>query len=135
MAERTRTVSWADPVESARAGTTLSGLEYMRAIAEGKFPAAPIALLMGFAVEEVEQGVFIRFIHRPLSRYVNSLLDHGFELLRMVEPAPIFTYTSPVGPTGVVTPVEVSMVRSMKSGGSNPIPYRTSFSSKAMPLG
>jgi SAM-dependent methyltransferase len=39
-------------------------------------------------VEEVEQGVFIRFIHRPLSRYLNSMLEHGFELLRMVEPAP-----------------------------------------------
>jgi ubiquinone/menaquinone biosynthesis C-methylase UbiE len=39
-------------------------------------------------VEEVEQGVFIRFIHRPLSRYVNSLLEHGFELQRMAEPAP-----------------------------------------------
>jgi SAM-dependent methyltransferase len=39
-------------------------------------------------VEEVEQGVFIRFIHRPLSRYLNSLLDRGFLLERMIEPAP-----------------------------------------------
>ena len=28
-------------------------------------------------IEEVEQGVFIRFVHRPLSRYVNALADHG----------------------------------------------------------
>jgi hypothetical protein len=39
-------------------------------------------------VEEVEQGVFIRFIHRPLSRYLNSMLDRGFVLERMIEPAP-----------------------------------------------
>jgi SAM-dependent methyltransferase len=45
-------------------------------------------LVEGESIEEVEQGVWIRFIHRPLSRYVNSMLDHGFELQRMVEPAP-----------------------------------------------
>ena len=39
-------------------------------------------------IEEVEKGVFIRFIHRPLSRYVNALADHGLLLERMDEPAP-----------------------------------------------
>jgi len=70
-------VSWADPVESARAGTTLSGLEYMRAIAEGKFPAAPIALLMGFAVEEVEQGRVV-FAVEPGEHHYNPIgVVHG----------------------------------------------------------
>ena len=45
-------------------------------------------LVEGESIEQVEQGVYIRFIHRPLSRYVNTMLDHGFELQRMVEPAP-----------------------------------------------
>jgi ubiquinone/menaquinone biosynthesis C-methylase UbiE len=40
------------------------------------------------SVEEVEKGVFIPFIHRPLSRYVNTLADHGLYVERMVEPAP-----------------------------------------------
>ncbi len=39
-------------------------------------------------VEEVEKDVFIPFIHRPLSRYVNALLDNGLVLERMEEPAP-----------------------------------------------
>src|SRR4051812_23992834 len=39
-------------------------------------------------VEQVEKGVFIRFLHRPLSRYVNALADRGLVLERMVEPAP-----------------------------------------------
>ena len=39
-------------------------------------------------VEEVELGVFIRFVHRPLSRYLNALIAAGFVLERMVEPAP-----------------------------------------------
>ncbi len=39
-------------------------------------------------IEEVEKGVFIPFIHRPLSRYINALADNGLMLERMVEPAP-----------------------------------------------
>ena len=39
-------------------------------------------------IEEVEKGVFIPFIHRPLSRYVNALADVGLTLRRMEEPAP-----------------------------------------------
>jgi len=39
-------------------------------------------------IEEVEKDVFIPFIHRPLSRYINALADHGLMLQRMEEPAP-----------------------------------------------
>jgi len=39
-------------------------------------------------VEEVEKDVFIPFIHRPLSRYVNALAQAGLVLERMDEPAP-----------------------------------------------
>jgi SAM-dependent methyltransferase len=40
------------------------------------------------SVEEVELGVHIPFIHRPLSRYVNALADAGLFVERMAEPAP-----------------------------------------------
>ena len=39
-------------------------------------------------VEQVEPGVWIRFVHRPLSRYVNALVRNGLAIERMVEPAP-----------------------------------------------
>jgi SAM-dependent methyltransferase len=39
-------------------------------------------------VEEVRKGVFIPFIHRPLGRYVNALIDAGMQLERLLEPAP-----------------------------------------------
>lgn len=39
-------------------------------------------------IEEVEKDVFIPFIHRPLSRYLNALADNGLTLRRMEEPAP-----------------------------------------------
>lgn len=40
------------------------------------------------SIEEVEKDVFIRFIHRPLSRYVNALLAAGLSIERMLEPSP-----------------------------------------------
>ena len=39
-------------------------------------------------IEEVEKDVFIPFIHRPLSRYINALAGNGLFLERMEEPAP-----------------------------------------------
>lgn len=40
------------------------------------------------SMEEVDKGVFIPFIHRPLSRYVNAMIDAGLLVTRMEEPAP-----------------------------------------------
>ncbi len=39
-------------------------------------------------IEEVEKDVFIPFIHRPLSRYLNALAARGLFLEWMNEPAP-----------------------------------------------
>jgi SAM-dependent methyltransferase len=39
-------------------------------------------------LEEVERGVFIRFWHRPLSRYLNAAHAAGMVLEHMEEPAP-----------------------------------------------
>jgi SAM-dependent methyltransferase len=40
------------------------------------------------SLEEVEKDVWIPFIHRPLSRYVNAMASAGLLLTRMDEPAP-----------------------------------------------
>jgi len=45
-------------------------------------------LVEGDTEEQVERGVFIRFFHRPLSRYLNAASDVGLQLVRMEEPAP-----------------------------------------------
>jgi SAM-dependent methyltransferase len=45
-------------------------------------------LVEAHSLEEVEKDVFIPFIHRPLSRYVNALSDAGLRIVRMHEPAP-----------------------------------------------
>jgi SAM-dependent methyltransferase len=40
------------------------------------------------AFEEVEKDVFIPFVHRPLSRYLNTAIAKGLRLDTMEEPAP-----------------------------------------------
>jgi SAM-dependent methyltransferase len=39
-------------------------------------------------LEEVEKGIWISFIHRPLSRYVNAMAGAGLFVTHMEEPAP-----------------------------------------------
>jgi SAM-dependent methyltransferase len=40
------------------------------------------------SVEEVDKNVWIPFVHRPLSVYVNALVAAGLYLTKMIEPAP-----------------------------------------------
>jgi uncharacterized protein (TIGR00369 family) len=56
MQPRERTVTWEDPVASATRGAGLSGLEYLKRIAAGAIPPPPIAVLLGFELETVEEG-------------------------------------------------------------------------------
>jgi SAM-dependent methyltransferase len=45
-------------------------------------------LVEGVSVEEIAPGVHLPFVHRPLSIYVNALIDHGLLVTHMAEPAP-----------------------------------------------
>ncbi|CAA9266038.1 MAG: hypothetical protein AVDCRST_MAG10-3012 [uncultured Acidimicrobiales bacterium] len=40
------------------------------------------------SLEEVDKDVFLPFVHRPLSRYVNAMASAGMLITRMEEPAP-----------------------------------------------
>jgi SAM-dependent methyltransferase len=39
-------------------------------------------------VEQFDAGIFIRFVHRPLGRYLNAMADAGLVLEQMIEPVP-----------------------------------------------
>jgi len=45
-------------------------------------------------IEEVERDVFIRFVHRPLHRYLNALIDAGLSIERLLEPPPPSGFTA-----------------------------------------
>jgi uncharacterized protein (TIGR00369 family) len=54
--ERTLTVTWEDPMIGAAQVKDMSGIEYLRAMIDGRIPSPPIAKLMGFDIESVEPG-------------------------------------------------------------------------------
>lgn len=70
--ERTRTVSWEDPMVGAGVARTMSGIEYLRALARGELPAPPIAELMGFRAVEVEEGRVV-FEAEPAEYHYNPI--------------------------------------------------------------
>ena len=45
-------------------------------------------LVEDISLEEVDKDVFLPFVHRPLSRYVNAMASAGLHITRMEEPAP-----------------------------------------------
>jgi acyl-coenzyme A thioesterase PaaI-like protein len=53
---RHRTVTWTDPLVGAALARDLSGLEYLRALADGRAPAAPIASLLGMSIVSTASG-------------------------------------------------------------------------------
>ena len=53
---RSRTLVWQDPVATAAAGATMTGMEYMTAIVEGTMPPPPIAVTMLLRPVELEEG-------------------------------------------------------------------------------
>ena len=83
--QRTRTVTWEDPAPVFALAAEMSGLEYIRAIFEGKLPPPPIAQTMGFVGAEAEEGraVFVseagEFLYNPIGvvhgGFAMTLLD------------------------------------------------------------
>jgi uncharacterized protein (TIGR00369 family) len=76
-AVRSRTHTWADPVETAGRLGQMSGLEAMRAIIDGDVPPPPIAGTLGFRPVEVDEGRAV-FAVTPAEFHYNPLgVVHG----------------------------------------------------------
>ena len=69
---RSRTHSWDDPAASAGAAGTMSGLEFLEAVAKGDLPAAPIMSTLGFEGFEVGPG-WARFSLTPAEHHYNPI--------------------------------------------------------------
>jgi uncharacterized protein (TIGR00369 family) len=69
---RSRTFTWEDPIAMRDAGLKMSGLEFIKAVFEGRLPAPPIAATMDFTGTEAEEGraVFVgeagEFLYNPI---------------------------------------------------------------------
>lgn len=85
--ERTRTVTWDDPMIGATAALGMSGLQYMRAIGAGEVPPPPVAHLLGFERPWVEEGKAV-FSLRPGEHLYNPIgTVHGGILATLLDSA------------------------------------------------
>jgi len=74
---REKTISWFDPMPTAEIGKNMSGRNFLEAIRDGSIPAAPIAKLMDFAIEEVGEGRVVFGCVPDESHYNPIGLVHG----------------------------------------------------------
>jgi uncharacterized protein (TIGR00369 family) len=78
--QRTRTITWQDPMLLAKAGAPLSGMDFLRAMVRGEVPPPPIMTLMGFTIQnlaDVEPGRVV-FTVEPAEYHYNPLgVAHG----------------------------------------------------------
>ncbi len=56
MNARERTFRWEDPAQALGRAAGLSGLEALRAVADGTLPPPPIAVALGFELADVTEG-------------------------------------------------------------------------------
>lgn len=74
---RSKTISWHDPLALAAAGRSLSGLEFLRKIADRELPAPPIAELFGFDIVSVGPGDVVFRCEPDESTYNPIGVVHG----------------------------------------------------------
>lgn len=85
--KRELTVAWSDPAALAAAGVAMSGLDFLRAIRDGRLPAPPIARLLGFRLIEVEPGHAV-FEVLPGEQHYNPIgVVHGGLAMTLLDSA------------------------------------------------
>ena len=74
---RSRTLVWQDPVPTAAAGATMTGMEYMAAVVTRQMPPPPIAVTMRLRPVELEEGRVV-FEGEPGEEHYNPIgVVHG----------------------------------------------------------
>jgi uncharacterized protein (TIGR00369 family) len=85
--ERALTVRWDDPAALAAAGRSMSGIEFMRAVRDGRLPMPPIARLLGFSLVEVDSG-HAAFECTPGEQHYNPIgVVHGGLAMTLLDSA------------------------------------------------
>src|SRR5436190_19796773 len=85
--QRSISISWTDPRELAASARTMAGIDFLRAIRDGRLPGAPIAELLGFKLVEVEPGHAV-FECVPGERHYNPIgVVHGGLAMTLLDSA------------------------------------------------
>ena len=110
---RARTVTWQDPLALANAGRSVPGIEFLRAMRDGKLSPPPIAELLGFRLAEVEPGYAV-FECTPGEHHYNPIgVVHGGLAMTLLDSAMGCSVQSqlPPGVTYTTLEAKVNLVR------------------------
>ena len=85
--KKSLTVTWSDPGALADAGRSMSGIEFLQAIRDGRLPPPPIAELLGMRLAEVERGRAV-FEVVPAEQHYNPIgVVHGGLAMTLLDSA------------------------------------------------
>ena len=85
--KRSLSVTWEDPVALAQAGRSMAGIEFLRAIRDGRLPHPPICALLGYRLAEVEPGHAV-FEIAPAEQHYNPIgVVHGGIAMTLLDSA------------------------------------------------
>ena len=112
--QRERTISWSDPEANKRdVMASISGLEYLRAIKEGRISPPPAAMLLGYRVHTVESGCSVIELDPAEYHYNPFATVHGGILSTVLDTAmtsAVIT-TLPQGKTCSTVEIKVNFIR------------------------
>jgi uncharacterized protein (TIGR00369 family) len=115
-------VTWEDPLASLPAAAGMSGLDYMKALFEGRFPPPPIMATMGITGGKVEEGKAIffgeagEFLYNPI-----GVVHAGFAMTILDSAMGCAVHTTlAVGERYTTLETKVNMVRPI-TGETGPV--------------
>ena len=109
QAVRTRTYSWDDPAVTAEAARTMSGLEFLQAMARGELPPPPIMSTLGFEGFEVGAG-WARFTITPGEHHYNPIGSvHGGVIATLLDSALGCAVHSALEPATAYTTIDLQV--------------------------
>ena len=80
-------VNWDDPVQLAQAGRAMAGIDFLRAIRDGRLPHPPICALLGYRLTEVEPGQAVFEITAGERHYNPIGVVHGGIAMTLLDSA------------------------------------------------
>ena len=116
--QRALSISWSDPASLAAAGRAMAGIDFLRAIRDGRLPPPPIAELLGMRLVEVEPGRAV-FECSPGEQHYNPInVVHGGLAMTMLDSAMTCAVQTRAAAGGGFTTVEAktNFVRPITAG-------------------
>jgi uncharacterized protein (TIGR00369 family) len=114
--ERSREVTWDDPLVSAALAGRMSGLDYLRAIADGRIAQPPLAALLGMRIDTVEPGrvTFNLDVGEHLYNPIGSM--HGGVFCTLLDSAMgcAVHSSSPLGRAYTTLELKVNLVKAIR---------------------